>query len=85
MIKAYKTLVDDSGMGSLLIFAESANSARYAALRNGTWEYDDYWSINVRRAKAYDGAYTVKTVIDTNEDLPAGYPPFYIDDWDSEE
>ena len=84
-MRAYKTLVDDSGMGSLLIFAESANRARYMALRHGTWEYDDYWSINVRRAKAYDGAYTVETVIDTNEVLPEGYPPFYIDDWDSEE
>jgi len=50
------------------------------ALTHGTWEYDDYTSINARRASVYDGAFDTETVIDTNEDLPDGYPAFYSDE-----
>ena len=81
-MKAYRVTPDPIGYGAMLLFAASRNRARYVALNHGTWEYPDYLSINVRRAAVYDGAFDTEMVIDTNDDLPAGYPPFYCDDCD---
>lgn len=68
------------GEANLLIFAETANRARYMAWTNGTWEFDSYIHILARRAPKWDGLFDVEKVIDTNEDLPAGAEPFYNDD-----
>jgi hypothetical protein len=79
-IKAYAIIPDrETGDGALLVFADSRNRARYVALTHGTWEYDDYWRIKTRRAPEYDGAFDTETVVDTNDDLPAGHPAFYDD------
>jgi hypothetical protein len=79
-IKAYAIIPDsDTGDGALLVFAESRNRARYVALTHGTWEYDGYERINARRAPEYDGAFDTEYVVDTNGDLPPGYPAFYSD------
>jgi hypothetical protein len=79
-IKAFKIIPDpDTGDGAMLVFAESRNRARYVAYTHGTWEYDDYWRINARRAPEYDGVFDAEAVADTNDDLPAGYPAFYSD------
>ena len=79
-MKAYAIIPYDSGDGALLVFAPNRNRARFMALTHGTWEYYDYTSINARRASVYDGAFDTETVIDTNEDLPDGYPAFYSDE-----
>jgi hypothetical protein len=82
MMKAYAIIPYDSGDGALLVFAPNRNRARFMALTHGTWEYDGYATINARRAPVYDGAFDVETIVDMNEDLPPGYPPFYSDeDW----
>ena len=85
MMKAYKVIPDDNGEGALLVFAPNRNRARYMAYTHGTWDYDGYEFINIRRAQVYDGAFDVEAIIDTNDDLPDGYPAFYSDEWDTDE
>lgn len=82
-IKAYAIIPADSGEGALLVFARGRNRARYMALTHGTWEYGDgYAFIAARRAPEYDDLFCEEKVIDTNDDLPDGYPAFYTDDDD---
>ena len=61
---------------SLLIFAATANRAKYMALHAGLWDYN-YCEIRANRAKKYDNLFDCEQVIETNDDLPEGAEPFY--------
>ena len=65
---------------SLLVFAASRNRARYIAYRYCLWDYQEYVHVSARRAPPWDGLFDCEKVVETNEDLPAGAPPFYNDE-----
>ena len=64
---------------SMLIFAPTSTRARSIAYQHGTWDFEEYIHIRARRAKQWDHLFDCEKVIDTNEELPAGAPPFYGD------
>ena len=64
---------------SLLVFAETRNGARFLGFRNGTWDFESYVGMRAIRAPKWDAYATAVRVIDENDDLPVGAPPFYSD------
>jgi hypothetical protein len=74
------------GEAHLLVFAETRNRARQMGFEHGTWDFEEYIHTRAKRAPAWDGLLEQERVIDTNEDLPPGAPPFYSegeDEWDT--
>ena len=75
MPKAYSTFVDSPEDGCLLVWAETANKARYTASLS-PWEWE-YVEISALRTPDYDRYYDGLGVAEVNDDLPEGAPPFY--------
>lgn len=68
------------GEAHLLVFAETANRARVLAFQNGTWDFEAYIYVRALRAPRWDGCFDHEQVVDTNDELPEGAPPFYTEE-----
>jgi len=79
-MKAWHVFSGDPCESSLLVFAETNGKARAMALYAGLWEYGDYIDIGIKRAKAWDGMADAGSVIETNNEIKEGFPPFYADE-----
>ena len=78
-MKAYMVFEQDPENGCLLIFAETANKARYnASPRLFGWEY--IYTSAIRKPD-FDQFYTREIIIETNYDLPKGAPNFYDENY----
>ena len=64
------------GDSDLLVFAETRNKARKAALDAGLWGYE-YASLTAYRAHDWDDMPGDAVVIETNEGISADFPDFY--------
>lgn len=79
-MKAWHTCVPDcSEMCSLLVFAKTRGRARALAYNAGLWDYGEFTSFYVRRSPYWDDAFDTEKVVETNEDIPSGFPDFYDD------
>jgi len=70
-------------LGCTLAFTETRNKARYVVFKNGPWDQDDYCVFNAFRVARLDSIAEGRTepfMIETNEELPEGYEPFFDDD-----
>ena len=78
-MKAFVVFGEDIYDGCLLVFAETANKARHIGA--GGWFHWDYIETHAWRQQDYDQyAKDAKSqVIDCNDELPDGAPPFYTD------
>lgn len=78
---AWHVFEGEAWEASMLIFAPTSTRARSLASKHGTWfDFEEYIYIRARRAKQWDHLFDCEKVIDTNEELPAGAPPFYGDE-----
>ncbi len=82
-MKAFYVFSCDPLDGTLLVFAETASRARYRAFKDGLYDWsswDEYTDIRARRAPEWDKYADSERVVETNDDLPDGAPPFYNDE-----
>ena len=80
-----KAWIADDGRaedGCLLIYAETRNKAKTAAVYSGICIgfLDEYIHVRCRRMPQFDQWYRDKVIIEENRDLPKGCPPFYTED-----
>ncbi len=77
-MKAYWVYCYSPEDGILLVFAETANKARAKAYQDGPYDWKfEYLDIRAKRAKEWDRYASGERIIETNDELPAGAPPFY--------
>ncbi len=77
MSKAYVTFCENPMDGCLLVFAETANKARYKCNRHGLFGWD-YVEISALRQPDFDKYSDLGPTIECNDDLPEGVE-FYLD------
>lgn len=78
-MKAWHVHDGDPLEASTLVFAATRNRARVLAYRSAAWDYDEYVRLQASRAPKWDGLFAEERVVDCNDELPAGAPPFYRD------
>ena len=76
---------DPFDCGCVLVFSETKNRAKSFAYRKGPW-ITDYTDFRAIRKPEYDKYFQSidfiggVPIVETNDDLPDGVPPFFIDD-----
>ena len=78
-MKAWHCFSVSPEYGSLLVYAETRNKARFLA-SNSPWEWD-YVDITAKRANPqYDGLFNDERNIESNDELPKHVEPFYLEE-----
>jgi hypothetical protein len=79
-LKAWHVFSGDPYDGSLLVFEATRDDARWRGYSFGPWDWDEYIEVRARRAPTWDAYADQRRVIETNDELPDGAPPFYDDE-----
>lgn len=84
-MKAYRCFIGCPLEGTLLVYAEDKNKAR-ARAQHGPYDWEgEYIYISAQRQAEWDHPDPTREIVETNEDLVDGLPPFYYEetDWES--
>ena len=80
-MKAYLVFHRLAPEESLLVFAETRDKARAKVARDGPYDWAfEYLDVRARREKEWDEYAREEKIIEANDELPAGAPPFYDDE-----
>lgn len=77
-LKAFHTSTHDHECDSL-VFTTDRNRARVLTKKYAPWEFESYIDIRAVRTPLYDAFADRERVVETNDELPPGAPPFYDD------
>lgn len=82
-MKAWHCFSESPEYGSLLVYADTRNRARYKALTSA-WDWCYLGVSAVRARPEFDDLYDAEKIVESNDDLPAKTPRFYNEDlpWD---
>jgi hypothetical protein len=78
MVHPGKDPFDD---GCVLVYASDRNKAKSLGFKKGPWIEFDYLDFRAVRKPVYDNLFKAsgKYLIETNDELPEGAPPFFTD------